>query len=264
MSDSTTDLFVEENNEEFRTGTYNDISIIFRATDKYVNVSKLCIKANKSFYDFKRGKKWQQIIQYWNENEGIGNLRPLYELHKNYNKAQGIYVHPDLIHFVAEWISIEYAFKVKRIMDLINERNKIENKSLDDTINELQDTITILKNELAEKDKTIDQKTKHIVKTSVPEKNCEKKFHILVLRDNYIAVDEQEYTYKISADSSNSDGKILRKHNAEYIDRKFIAPASMNLKQLFHNKFGCGYYFNDDRYDEVINFINSNNIKEVV
>ena len=36
-----TPLFCVENNEEFRTGTYNDVSIFYQVSDKYVNVSKL-------------------------------------------------------------------------------------------------------------------------------------------------------------------------------------------------------------------------------
>ena len=167
MTNSSINLFVNENNEEFMTGSYNGISIIYRNEDKYVNVSKLCNKVNKSFYDFKRGKKWQQIIQYWTENEGVGNFRPLYELHKNYRNAQGIYIHPDLIHFVAEWVSIEYAFKVKRIMDLINERNQIENKSLDDTIKQLQEENSKLKEQLKQSNETIIEKNVHIEEHSV-------------------------------------------------------------------------------------------------
>ena len=268
MMGSHDTLFAVENDEEFRTGSYNGVSIVYRVSDKYVNVGKLCQDSNKNLYNLRRGKRWNEILKYWLDegvSEGCVNLRiPIIELKKGYNKAQGTYIHPDLIHFVADWISIEYAFKVSKIMNLINERNQIEHKSLNNTINLLQVTITNMKIELAEKDKTIERNTKHIIKTSVPVKNCEKKLHILVLQDNFIAGNEQVYTFKISADSTQRDSEIIRKHNAEYIDRKFIAPASMNLKQLFHNKFGYGYYFNEDRYNEVIRFMQSHNIKEVV
>ena len=141
MEESRNALFCVENNETFMKGTYNGVSIIYRVSDKYVNVSHLCNQAGKKFYGFTRGKRWNEILKYWIENEGIANLPPVYEIHKKYNKAQGIYVHSDLIHFVAEWISIEYAFKVAKIMNLINERNQLTNKSLEDTTIDLQDEI---------------------------------------------------------------------------------------------------------------------------
>jgi hypothetical protein len=45
----------------------------------------------------------------------------IYELRKDYDEVQGQYIHPDLVHFVAEWISIEYAFQVDDLMIAINE-----------------------------------------------------------------------------------------------------------------------------------------------
>ena len=62
---------------------------------------------------------------------------PIYELKKNYNQMQGAYIHPDLVHFVADWVSIESGFNVAKIMDLINERNQFTNQDLNDTIKQL-------------------------------------------------------------------------------------------------------------------------------
>ena len=38
------------------------------------------------------------------------------------NEFKGTYVHPKLIHFVAEYCSVEYAFMVAEIMDNINDK----------------------------------------------------------------------------------------------------------------------------------------------
>jgi hypothetical protein len=51
---------------------------------------------------------------------------------------KGWYIHPKLVHFVAEYCSIRYAFKVAEIMDLINEKNQLLNKTLEDTISEMR------------------------------------------------------------------------------------------------------------------------------
>ena len=130
-----TALFCNENNEDFLIGHYNGVTIMYRASDKYVNVSKLCIDGKRDFRTFKRSDRWRKIIEYWNSQEeksGVQNCTsvPLYELKGKYDKSRGTYVHPKLIHFVADWISIEYAFKVAEIMDLINQRNEIEKKTL--------------------------------------------------------------------------------------------------------------------------------------
>ena len=47
---------------------------------------------------------------------------------------QGEYVHPKLIHFVAEWISADYAFKVAELMDSINENihEQIKRENIED------------------------------------------------------------------------------------------------------------------------------------
>ena len=175
-----TPLFCVENNEEFRTRTHNEVSILYRVSDKYVNVSKLCSDGGRCFKTFKRGDRWRKIINYWNNRQSKNALPPIYELKGKYDKTRGQYIHPKLIHFVADWISIDYAFKVAEIMDLINERNQILNKTLDDTIIELQDKldeaydqIKIKDQQLEQSNKTVIEKDEHISKTSVPIDNSD-------------------------------------------------------------------------------------------
>ena len=103
------DSFIE-NNEKFIYSTYNGVTILVRESDGFINAGKLCTDAKENFYNFTRGKKWKQIMDYYTNSEGNVNLRYLYNLKKGYDKAQGKYLTPDLIHFVAEWISIPYAF----------------------------------------------------------------------------------------------------------------------------------------------------------
>jgi regulator of replication initiation timing len=142
-----------ENKETFINGTYNGKSILIREKDGYINVGKLCrdynrefevdiqnkTKSKKDLYGFKRGKGFVEILKYWNEFENLKKLPEMYELKKNYTKSQGTYLNPDLIHFVVDWISIEYAFKVKRIMNAINEKGKLTNNPnyIDDHLKDL-------------------------------------------------------------------------------------------------------------------------------
>ena len=126
-----TPLFCTENNEDFLIGKYNGVEILYRASDKFINVSRLCINGGRCFKTFKRGDRWRKIIEYWSKQYNKSGERfcsavPIYELKGKYDRSRGQYVHPKLIDFVADWISIEYSFKVAEIMDLINERNQVE------------------------------------------------------------------------------------------------------------------------------------------
>ena len=127
-----------ENDEEFVKGTYNGIEIYIRKSDGFINATRLCNSGGRDFSTFKRSQRWRKIIQYYEKFEcqkGLQNCRSLYELKKGYNLMQGQYINPDLIHFVAEWISIEYSFIVKHIMDSINDKvhEVLNEKQLQDT-----------------------------------------------------------------------------------------------------------------------------------
>ena len=116
---------ITENNEQFLKATYNGISIFVREKDGFINVTKLCGDGGRDFHTFRRGNRFRSILEYYEKFEvpkDRQNCRPLYELKKGYNKMQGQYLTPDLIHFVAEWISIEYSFAVKHVMDSINDK----------------------------------------------------------------------------------------------------------------------------------------------
>mgnify|MGYP001102705536 CR=1 FL=1 len=69
-------------------------------------------------------------------NEGVQKLTPSYYLKNVAPKYQGEYIHPKLVHFVAEYCSIDYAFTVSEIMDSINDKvhEELKNQQLPDTV----------------------------------------------------------------------------------------------------------------------------------
>ena len=50
------------------------------------------------------------------------------------NEVQGYYIHPDLFHDVCYWANKPYAVKVSRLMNLINERNRLLNQTLEKSL----------------------------------------------------------------------------------------------------------------------------------
>ena len=151
---------IHENGEEFKICSYNDVSILFRVRDQYFNATKLFSDGGRDFRTFKKGDRWRKII---NEHEKrVQNgvcakmLGPIYEIKKGFsNDIRGQYVHPKLIHFVADWVSIDYAFKVADIMDLINKNNQLKNKVLEETIRELQEENEYLNKVIEKLDLTV-------------------------------------------------------------------------------------------------------------
>ena len=137
----------KRNGETFTKGTYNGIEILRRDVDGYINASKMAKDAGKynNLHRFLQSVKMIEILDYWYKNEvNCGPItfdstekQAFYELYKGVeNDFKGIYIHPDLIHFVVEWCSVEYCFKVKHIMDSINDKvhEKLDENNLPDTV----------------------------------------------------------------------------------------------------------------------------------
>ena len=124
---------------DFKLETYNGISIIRETTSGYVNASRMCSDNNKSWRMYKKTKDWKSTLEAFNlivlskESDAVRILTPSFLAPKQVKpEFQGEYVHPKLVHFVAEYVSKRYAFKVAELMDSINnsvhEQLKQENK----------------------------------------------------------------------------------------------------------------------------------------
>ena len=119
----------------FEIKTYNGIEVIFETNSGYFNASQMCSSNGKSWRDFKRTKNYVNKINAFKKILGAGITAPS-KVAKNgvIPRFQGEYIHPKLIHFVAEWISDEYAFKVSELMDSINENihEQIKRENIED------------------------------------------------------------------------------------------------------------------------------------
>ena len=125
--------------ETFTVGTYNGISVLIRDKDGYINATKLGndIKEARKYVN---GSKFNQICDLWvkigsGKNLPDPEIPPKYQISCASNEFKGTYVHPKLIHFVAEWVDISYAFMVAEIMNSINDKvhEVLEKNELPDT-----------------------------------------------------------------------------------------------------------------------------------
>jgi predicted nucleic acid-binding Zn-ribbon protein len=97
-------------------------------------------------------------------------------INKDENELRGSYIHPKLVHHVAEWADLKYAVKVGKIMDAINENN---NEKLNIEITELRNQNEKIKSEIIEltnKNEKIANKYEGLTVYSKDlHKNCEDK-----------------------------------------------------------------------------------------
>ncbi|KAI5544126.1 hypothetical protein TVAGG3_0095950 [Trichomonas vaginalis G3] len=134
----------KSNGETFTKGTYNGIEVLRRDKDGYINATKMAREARRLNHlnRFLNSTKMQEILEFWmNEygqaKSGSTSKQAFYELTRGViNEFKGIYIHPDLVHFVAEWCSVKYAFYVKDIMDSIDKKvhEKLDEEELEDTV----------------------------------------------------------------------------------------------------------------------------------
>lgn len=137
---SLVETLTTNSGETFTRGTFNGISVMIRDKDGYINESKFGNDSKRS-RDYIKSDRFNQICQYWIKNRSGRNCPhpnslPKYTLTNIENNFKGVYVHPDLIHFVAEWVDIEYAFTVADIMNSINNKvhETLEKQHKPDTI----------------------------------------------------------------------------------------------------------------------------------
>lgn len=141
--------FETKDGDRFYNDHYNDIRIIVREKDGYINATRIATDngKQKNFSRFIDSARWNDIISTFRKQylESEVLVDPMYILHStipdSHKDARGTYVHPKLIHFIAEWVSLDYAFKVSHIMDLLNEELHNRTITLEQKIAELEQEI---------------------------------------------------------------------------------------------------------------------------
>ena len=164
--------FIESNGERIIKDDYNGVSILIREKDGFINATKIAKDNGKQNHlcRFFESEKWKEICEKFKEialrqKRSNGKNYENYELFYNISnvciECRGTYVIPDLIHFVAEWCNIEYAFKVNIIMNNINKLKELKhedgNEFLETITERLQNKIKDLEEDNEKKQDKIDE-----------------------------------------------------------------------------------------------------------
>lgn len=136
-----TDLINDGPNYKFKLETYNGISIVRETNSNYVNASKMCSDNHKTWRKFKQSKYWKDTLEAFNLviKPGLSDAGKFWTASFLAPKQvkpefQGEYIHPKLVHFVAEYCNKVYAFQVAELMDSINDNvhEQLQQKQLPD------------------------------------------------------------------------------------------------------------------------------------
>ena len=237
------------------TLTLNDVVIVSRTEDNYINATQLCQAGNKKFNHWYSLETTKQLINEAASDAGIP-VSQLVDIKKgNTNEfSQGSWVHPDLAIQLAQWLSPRFALQVSKwIRTLFTNGNvSIDIKILEDQHTkeiELKDQkIQLLKDIYVKKQKRQDYPEKYVIYILSTEDNKKKRIYIIgktkKLKDrlgpyNKTAEHGVEY-YKSCNSKENMDiveSIVLTKLNKyrEKANRdRFILPVEKDLS-LFTN-----------------------------
>lgn len=310
MSMDISSNMIDYNEETFTRTDYNGISVLVDSNG-YYSASKICKDNKKRFTNWLRNERTRALLDTYSRNLCISisasdestdpdasssNLdktasnpdarfsvpgkNSLFLMYKRTtggddvqlsHELQGWYIHPKLVHHLAEWANLEYAIKVSEIMDLINERLHLLNTSL-------QEEIYTLKQEnqtLQERVDLLDQKVSDAYDVNlVLHENTTNLMHDVndlkpravpagtnnkLLR---IMIEDATGLYKITANSFWTDDRF--EEDGYTVIKHYRFPASMNVRQILKN---CSYikrlYFEHKHLDEICKIIkNSKPLEE--
>jgi len=160
----------------------NEITIISRSEDGYINAKQLCQAGNKQFNDWYKLKSTKELIDVLRKNEEKVNMETsisqFVDIKKNNsaNFEQNIWIHPDLAIQLAQWISPEFTLQVSRwIRTLFVKRNTI----LEKEIQQKDMRIKILENTYVKKHKRLQYPEKNVIYMITNEANKKNRIYII-------------------------------------------------------------------------------------
>ena len=122
MTTQKTDFETEKINDDYSYVKYaNDFTVIMMSSGKhkgYINATKLCNDGGRELKSWRRLDLANTTIKQCRlktVNEDIDDV--LIKPEGLGNKIKGTYVHKYLVLAIAQWISVEFVFKLTKIVD---------------------------------------------------------------------------------------------------------------------------------------------------
>ena len=163
----------------------NDVVVISRSEDNYINATQLCQAGDKLFADWYRLNTTKQLINEAESDMGIP-ISQLIDIKKGNSNDfhQGTWIHPDLAIQLAQWISPQFALQVSKwIRTLFTTGTvSIDIQLLEDKNKEIKmkhNKIKLLEDLYVKKQQRKDYLEKNVIYILTTEDNKKKRIYII-------------------------------------------------------------------------------------
>jgi hypothetical protein len=248
---------IKENNltiDQSQTLILNNVIIISRIIDNYINATQLCKAGNRKFNHWISLDSTKDIITELESETGIPASQ-LVEIKKgnSSNFEQGSWIHPDLAIQLAQWISAKFALQVSKWVRSLFSNSKVEItiKALKNKENELiikNEKIKLLENLHVKKQKRQEYPDQNVIYILSTEDNKKKRIYIIGKAKNlkhrlstYNKTSEHQVIYYKSCNTEDNMNIIetivltkLSKYREKANRDRFILPLNQNIS-LFTN-----------------------------
>ncbi len=100
-------------NDTYEYGRWAEFNVLFMKENGYINATKLCQKAGKDFFAWKRTDGNRELIEKFNEHRKICSL---IIIRNGEREFRGTYMHPELISYVVHWCYYDFDSSSSRII----------------------------------------------------------------------------------------------------------------------------------------------------
>jgi hypothetical protein len=236
-------------NKELPTLNINNVIIVSRSEDSYINATQLCQAGNKKFNKWYRLDSTKQLIATLESDAQIWASQ-LVDIKKGNSNDfnQGSWIHPDLAIQLAQWISPIFALQVSKWIRTLftNGSVSINIKLLEDKqkeINLKDQKIKLLEDAYIKKQQRKDYPEKNVIYILTTEDNKKKRIYIIGKAidlknrlSTYNKTSEHEVVYykecKCEEDMNIIEGLVLNKLK-EYKEKanrdRFILPVEKDI-----------------------------------
>jgi hypothetical protein len=251
-------VVVNKEISQINTLTLNDVVIVSRSEDNYINATQLCQAGNKKFNDWYRLDSTKQLTDALNCDTGIP-VSQLVDVKKGNSSEfnQGSWIHPDLAIQLAQWISPLFALQVSKWIRSLFTDGYV-NINLKNEIKDKDKKIKLLENTYLKKHKRTQYPTENVVYLLTTEEHKKNRIYIVGRAkkltgrlSGYNKTLEHDVVYYKSCDSLTNLIKTediilfkLEKYRCQANRDRFVLPLEKDIS------------FFTDIYDEVLSFIN--------
>ncbi len=233
------------NIQPIQTLKLNNIDIISRCEDNYINATQLCQAGGKQFADWYLLESTKKLINEAEINMKI-NISQLIDIKKENDNgcSQEIWIHPDLAIQLAQWFSVQFALQVSKWIRTLStgDIQLLENKNKEIKIKD--NKIKLLQDLYIKKQQRKEYPERNVIYILTTEDNKNKNIYIIgkatKLKNRlstYNKTAEHEVVYYKSCKSEEDMNVIelmvinkLKDYKEKANRDRFILPINKNIK----------------------------------